>query len=298
MKCFTPIQISGPPKRIVPCNRCYACLYNRRQEWYCRIKEELKNGVGGYFVTLTYSSKYLPKTQDGLSYVSKKDCQLFIKRLRKVIKSPIKYYLSSEYGPNTYRPHYHAIFLTDYDEISFTKAVANAWSKQLKNDDNTFSDDRESFGFIEVDTVNDNRIGYVCGYIMDSKKETKSGEKVFALMSKGLGKEYLQQKDRIDWHKTDPLDHNYYPDYDKKKRLPRYIRDKIWEPVTHYNPNSGQLEKNNSAKEIINGMSEKSEYFKYLQKTVHENIKEWKKESNKRENAWNKHNKRLKSRTL
>lgn len=58
--------------------------------------------------------------------VCKKDVQNFLKRLRWRIskiqnitkdESKIRYYISSEYGPTTYRPHYHGILFFDSKKI-------------------------------------------------------------------------------------------------------------------------------------------------------------------------------------
>ena len=54
---------------------------------------------------------------DCISYVSKRDCQLFLKRVRKNLKKhtdeKLRYYLVSEYGPKTFRAHYHGMFFFD-----------------------------------------------------------------------------------------------------------------------------------------------------------------------------------------
>lgn len=55
----------------------------------------------------------------------KKDIQDFVKRVRKKIdklnipenEKQIRYYIASEYGPKTYRPHYHGFFFFDNEEI-------------------------------------------------------------------------------------------------------------------------------------------------------------------------------------
>lgn len=60
--------------------------------------------------------------------VDVRDVQLFMKRLRKRIFShvtsipeeerTIRYFISSEYGPNSFRPHYHGIIFCDSKEIA------------------------------------------------------------------------------------------------------------------------------------------------------------------------------------
>ena len=72
--------------------------------------------------------------------VSKKDVQNFLKRLRwRISKIPnitkdeskIRYYLSSEYGPSTYRPHYHGILFFDSKKIldKIKSLIVMSWGK-------------------------------------------------------------------------------------------------------------------------------------------------------------------------
>lgn len=69
--------------------------------------------MNNYFFTLTYDEENEPwEFEEGFdSYpkpsVSKRDVQLFFKRLRKYLT--FRYIIVSEYGPKTYRPHYHGI---------------------------------------------------------------------------------------------------------------------------------------------------------------------------------------------
>jgi hypothetical protein len=57
------------------------------------------------FATLTYDDEHLP--EDGS--VHKRDVQLFLKRLRKHYKKPLRYFAVGEYGESSLRPHYHII---------------------------------------------------------------------------------------------------------------------------------------------------------------------------------------------
>lgn len=57
------------------------------------------------FVTLTYRDEHLPPGGN----LSTEHTQLFLKRLRKMIApAKCRYFLVGEYGPETFRPHYHA----------------------------------------------------------------------------------------------------------------------------------------------------------------------------------------------
>jgi len=231
MKCFTPITLQKT-KVLAPCGRCYACLRNKQREWFVRLTEEAKVAKNCFFVTLTYDNEHLPIDKDGNSYVCKKDVMYFRKRLYKNMGSPsdFRYYIASEYGPKTMRPHYHAILfnVSETDIIKLHAIVRKSWSKQKQVGSKARDYFCHSRG-ITIDEVNNNRIGYVTGYVMESKKDLQCGKKVFSLKSKGLGKSYLHSKSRVAWHKENILEHNYYPLPDgKKMALPEYYRNKIY----------------------------------------------------------------------
>lgn len=251
MKCVTPIKLTGQ-KLAVPCGRCYACKRNYQMNWIIRLKEEMKVAVNAYFITLTYNEEFIPRDRMGYTHVHKPDVQKFFKRLRKRIgtRSKIRYYLASEYGPKTFRPHYHAIiFNLPFDDVMKNRElIAKAWSL-----------DGKSMGHVQCDEVNENRIGYVTGYCMDKDKDTKSGKKVFSLMSQGLGKNYLDQLSRLNWHKENPLDNMYYPlENGKKVALPRYYRTKIIQSEI--------------SREVLRGISEKDARIHYIKnkERIHE----------------------------
>ena len=65
------------------------------------------------FVTLTYRRDALPPN----SSLEHRDFQLFMKRLRKHFKEPVRFYMCGEYGPENLRPHYHAcLFNCNFDD--------------------------------------------------------------------------------------------------------------------------------------------------------------------------------------
>lgn len=83
----------------------------------------------------SYMHDLLDKTRlNGcLSYLSVREIQLFLKRFRKNISKytneKIRYYAVGEYGPKTFRAHYHILFYFDQDETlsSFVDALYKSW---------------------------------------------------------------------------------------------------------------------------------------------------------------------------
>lgn len=240
MKCLSPIAINseeydieGNGKIYLPCGKCEACRNSDAVSWRIRLKEEFYNAVNAYFVTLTYNDSKLPYTllsgDDSPKYpvpfVCKSDVQKFLKRFRKKFewyykKKDIKlsYFLVSEYGPTTFRPHYHAIFfnlpvlshIQEVQDSKITQAIYDIWSN----------------GFVKVDVCNENRIAYCTKYMSCQTVIPDYFIKPFRLISKGIGISYLNKSERIVWHRK--YLNNFYPDGSYKLRLPRYYKDKIF----------------------------------------------------------------------
>lgn len=95
----------------LPCGQCGLCRLARRRDWITRCSMELACHSISSFVTLTYNDDTLPP-HGSLRY---RDVQLFLKRLRRS-GAALRYYGSTEYGPNTLRPHYHSIFFGYWPE--------------------------------------------------------------------------------------------------------------------------------------------------------------------------------------
>lgn len=102
----------------IPCGKCQGCLIDKSRDWANRLLLEMQYHRSAYFVTLTYDEDHVPRSyypdpetgeaQPSLT-LSKRDFQLFMKRLRKRHVSLIRFFACGEYGPQTFRPHYHAI---------------------------------------------------------------------------------------------------------------------------------------------------------------------------------------------
>lgn len=212
MRCPYPRWVWPNGKVIaVPCGKCLFCLVNKRNDWTMRLQEEQKRSESAFFVTLTYSDKFLPDC--GLV---KRHLQLYFKRLRKVTPR-LRYFAVGEYGSKTQRAHYHAIIFNAEE-----KAIREKWTLYDKVKDREYP-----IGIVHVGTVTEASCAYVTKYCIQKGLEIDGLNKPFSIMSRGygLGAWYLSDE-MIEWHRAD--DRNYTLRYGVKGRLPRYYKDKIW----------------------------------------------------------------------
>ena len=89
------------PDYWIPCGKCEGCTASKALTWAIRIYHEAQMHDRNSFITLTYA--------DAPEAINRHDPQKFIKRLRRRSDTPIRYFLTGEYGEKTHRPHYHAI---------------------------------------------------------------------------------------------------------------------------------------------------------------------------------------------
>lgn len=109
----------GFPFVTIPCGKCIGCRMEYSRQWANRCMLELQYHKSAYFVTLTYDEYFVPvsyyadkKTGEALPSFTlrKRDLQLFMKRLRfRFSDQKIRFFACGEYGPSTFRPHYHLI---------------------------------------------------------------------------------------------------------------------------------------------------------------------------------------------
>lgn len=189
--------------------------------------DEMQFSKNALFVTLTYNNEHLPDK------VNKEDVQLFFKRLRKRCEPlkkgkmknkkyrPLRYFLTSEYGPLHDRPHYHAIIM----DIN-----------PLNNDNPTFMDlyniidDSWQNGFVYVENAHIGKVHYVVDYMVkdahldlsDDKKET-----LFNLKSNGIGKKFIENEHNR--HSLGSRNDFVIPCDSGKRRMPRYYKEKLFD---------------------------------------------------------------------
>lgn len=229
VQCTNPITLTDRGLQV-PCGKCRACRISRAREWSLRMVHESTLSEASSFITLTFGNEHLPADLS----IHKADFQRFMKRLRKLTDARLKYFACGEYGEETGRPHYHAILFglsscghckqcskwhrarnipPDLSDGSGCSALAQAWS----------------FGHIDVSGVGYDSARYVADYVQkDDRTEMYDGRNPpFALMSQGIGLEYMRQNS------------------DKLKRtlscrvgpvsvgLPRYYQKKLAETTEH-----------------------------------------------------------------
>jgi len=174
--CKQPVKLyqHGEVHLVVPCGKCLICRINASREWGYRILHELE-GKPAVFATFTYAEEMLPQDFS----VSKREMQLFFKRLRKMVNiaGALRYFCSGEYGEKYGRPHYHAII---FGMSAADKPILEAnWRK----------------GLVHVGTVTYDSARYVADYVGKlSHADLMGREPPFRLMSKGLGKAYCDRE--------------------------------------------------------------------------------------------------------
>lgn len=197
---------------IVPCGKCVECLKEYSEIWALRVSDEAKKYSRNCVITLTYNDEY------NTGKVSKRDVQLFIKRLRKHLfgseKGDLRYFACGEYGSKHSRPHYHIIlFNYDFDDKVF-------WSKSVRNNIQYRSETLEKlwkFGFSTIGDLSYDTAKYCAKYL----QKLDGNDDSFLLMSRkpGLGNPF---GDNVDV-RTDKV----YIDGGKYKKIPRYYLSKL-----------------------------------------------------------------------
>jgi len=186
VQCRKPKLIKSPTGgaigMFVPCGKCMSCRVARTREWTTRIYHEMGYWSKKCFVTLTYDDENLPEDVS----ISRRELQLWLKRLRKNSGKEIRYYACGEYGESFDRPHYHAILFGIGSES--VDLIREAWGK----------------GFVKVGSVTRDSIQYVAGYVRKKLNGEKAEEVYkgrqgpFQLQSKCLGLKFaLENAEQI-----------------------------------------------------------------------------------------------------
>lgn len=205
MQCnFPKLFITKEATFEVPCGRCTACRTARAHEWSIRLMHEFEFWDDSVFLTLTYDDVHLPED----NAVSKRELQLFFKRIRKRV-SPISYYACGEYGENYGRPHYHAIVFG----LSFR--------------DKQIVEDSWRLGFVKLGLVSYQSCRYVANYIGKAfngdvaKKFYGNRLPPFQISSNGIGLRWAQR------HEDQLIANGKITVHGQDHGIPKYYRRKL-----------------------------------------------------------------------
>lgn len=238
----------------IPCGKCVGCRLEYSRQWANRCLLELEYHDAAYFVTLTYDDYHVPRRyysdpNTGVAEVSlslcPRDVTLFLKRLRKSFSGDrIRYFYCGEYGPSTWRPHYHLIIfglhLSDLvlsgtrrgNNFYKSPSLERCWSVRSEvpslDGSKTCVTPLAPIGFVEVGEVNWQTCAYTARYIMKKLKGDESKfyqqfnlEPPFVRMSRmpGLARQWYEDHPGINEYEYINLK---TPTGGKKFRPPRY----------------------------------------------------------------------------
>lgn len=206
---------------------------NHAQQWATRIVHEASLHDANSFLTLTYADEKLP-SDNGLS---KREFQLFMKRLRKYLEPrSIRFFGCGEYGGETHRPHYHLIvFGEDFTSDRYV------WSRNNRGDllyRSPIVEQIWDLGHIWIGSVTPESAGYVARYALKKSQspaaedytriDAESGEIVsvepeFLLMSRrpGIGSGWW------DKYQSDAFPSDFVIIGGRKLPVPAYYRRKL-----------------------------------------------------------------------
>lgn len=203
--------------RYIPvgCGNCMECRLKKQREWKVRMMEEIRSDKTGKFVTLTFSEESLiqlekiAKTKEA-NTVAKKAVRLFLERWRKKYGKSIKHWLITELGHNnTERLHLHGIIFTEKTK----EEIEERWQ----------------YGIVDVGySMGERCVNYVMKYVTKNDNDHK-GFVGRILVSKGIGKKYIESSDRQrNEYKEGKTNETYRLNNGAKIALPTYYRNKIY----------------------------------------------------------------------
>lgn len=227
------------PFSLYPCRKCIPCLIARQKAWVSRLVEELRNHDFNYFVTLTYDDDHVPIDENGEMCFNKQHYIKLNMDMRKrfqqgklanpvsdlVLGSPsfldlpkdvkYKFYLTTEYGPTTFRPHAHGVWYGLPGDINLVEVLFRTlWP----------------YGFVSVFPAAEGAAGYISKYLVSDGvgKDSYHGNGMppFSLMSKSLGLSYVKRMG--DWHRSDPK-RMFTQSHGSKGTMDRYLKHKIYD---------------------------------------------------------------------
>lgn len=225
---FNPAKALNPDHPIsLPCGQCIGCRISNSQETAVRCYHESQMHPENSFLTLTFSDEHLPENYS----ISKRDLQLFLKRLRKHCEpKKIRYFGNGEYGDLHGRPHYHLLaFNHDWSDKVLHSVCPHTGSRRYTSE---ALSKLWTFGNCLTGSVTYASAAYVARYIMKkingdravdhyTRQHPKTGvyhcvEPEFVLRSGNLGLSWFYR------YKDDVFPSDFLVVDGKQTRVPRF----------------------------------------------------------------------------
>ncbi len=125
-------RLNGREGEGWPCGRCMPCRINTQRKKVGRLILEAQTHEKRAFLTLTYADRNLShKICEGMvePILMPTELTRFLKRLR-ARTNPFRYMAVGEYGPETWRPHYHAmVFGLGQEDLEHQELLLKTWGK-------------------------------------------------------------------------------------------------------------------------------------------------------------------------
>lgn len=218
---FTKSEGNSDQELSVPCGQCIGCRIDYSRQWAVRCMHEAQMYEQNCFITLTYSDENLPLL-NGVPNLSKRDFQLFLKRLRERISpQKIKFYGCGEYGGTDYgstlaertiNPHYHiCIFGYDFpDKVHY---------KENPNGDKIYMskllDEIWGLGITTVGDVSFQSAAYVARYVMKKIKGPNWKDK-YEVIDENTGEIFMRQPEFALMSRNPGIGKTWYEKYGKE----------------------------------------------------------------------------------
>lgn len=201
----------------VDCGVCINCVKKRGNTWRLRLLDEWRYmssdaQANSFFVTLTVAPRYYREALTNPRSLIKK----FLDRIRKEYGSTPRHWITTEFGEEKGRLHYHGLFF----DVNF---------------DIFQLEDYWKYGFTDVKYLTTGRVAYITKYITkfldDDVILPQFKQRVFT--SPGMGKAYVQDPYNLDWHNPAPGEYLpiYLTDNNYIVGLPKYYRSKLFTDV-------------------------------------------------------------------
>lgn len=174
---------------LVRCNRCVNCSVIRQLGWTLRLCLEQRSSGLAAFVTTTYAEEKRP------GFLRYADMQGFLKRLRKSLPKPVRFFSCGQFGTKYGREHWHTIFF-GVSEVEMATQLGTSLSVIPGHDPQALAAQPTALwphGSTHVAGFNLNRAKYVARYVLRSGEDRERENVVQMSRRPGIGLDELEQ---------------------------------------------------------------------------------------------------------